>query len=133
MYSQNADKGYKRMTRTVDLTGVAASQPADLSFWTSYNTELEWDHVFVEAHTRADGGQRTTGRRFRTQNGHTTDDTGASCPEAGRMSSTPSSATTQTLDPNANEDNGSARPPAPPVRGTRRAATRAAGRTGRST
>ena len=35
MYSQNADTAYKRMTRTVDLTGVAASEPANLSFWTS--------------------------------------------------------------------------------------------------
>ena len=77
MYSQNADTAYKRMTRTVDLTGVTASQPANLSFWTSYNTELEWDHVFVEAHTVGQDDWTT----LPDQNGHTTDNTGASCPE----------------------------------------------------
>ncbi len=40
MYSQNSDAGYKRLTRTIDLTGVTAGQAAELSFWTSYNTEL---------------------------------------------------------------------------------------------
>ena len=39
------------MTRTVDLTGVSGSQPANLSFWTSFNTEADWDFVFVEAQT----------------------------------------------------------------------------------
>ena len=77
MYSQNADTAYKRMTRTVDLTGVAASEPANLSFWTSYNTELEWDHVFVEAHTVGQDDWTT----LPDENGHTTDNTGASCPE----------------------------------------------------
>ena len=77
MYSQNADKAYKRMTRTVDLTGVAASEPANLSFWASYNTELEWDHVFVEAHTVGQDDWTT----LPDENGHTTDNTGASCPE----------------------------------------------------
>ena len=77
MYSQNADTAYKRMTRTVDLTGVTASQPANLSFWTSYNTELEWDHVFVEAHTVGQDDWTT----LPDQNGHTSDNTGASCPE----------------------------------------------------
>ena len=77
MYSQNADTAYKRMTRTVDLTGVTASEPANLSFWTSYNTELEWDHVFVEAHTVGQDDWTT----LPDENGHTTDNTGASCPE----------------------------------------------------
>ena len=49
MYSQLADQGYKRMTRTIDLTGATGTDPANLSFWTSYNTEADWDFVFVEA------------------------------------------------------------------------------------
>ena len=82
MYSQNADEGYKRMTRTVDLTGLAPgdSQPANLSFWTSYNTELDWDFVFVEAHT-LDGTPNDDWTTLPDQNGHTSQNTGASCPE----------------------------------------------------
>jgi murein tripeptide amidase MpaA len=79
MYSQNADEGYKRMTRTVDLTGLApgGTDPANLSFFTSYNTELDWDFVFVEAHTVGHDDWTT----LPDQNGHTTQNTGASCPE----------------------------------------------------
>jgi hypothetical protein len=77
MYSQNADEGYKRMTRTVDLTGVSATQPANLSFYTSYNTELDWDFVFVEAHTVGQDDWTT----LPDQNGHTSQSAGASCPE----------------------------------------------------
>jgi Immune inhibitor A peptidase M6 len=72
MYSQNADEGYKRLTRTVDLSAASAGE---LRFWTSYNTEPGWDHVFVEART-AGGTDWTT---LRDENGHTTQDTGASC------------------------------------------------------
>jgi murein tripeptide amidase MpaA len=79
MYSQNADEGYKRMTRTVNLTGLAPgdSQPANLSFWTSFNTELDWDFVFVEAHTVGQDNWTT----LPDANGHTSQNTGASCPE----------------------------------------------------
>ena len=82
MYSQNADQGYKRMTRTIDLTGVTGSEPANLSFWTSFNTEADWDFVFVEAQTiNPDGsgaGDFTT--LPDAANGHTSDNTGSSCP-----------------------------------------------------
>ena len=47
-YSQIADVSYKRLTRTIDLTGVATG---NLSFWISRDTEQDWDYVFVEAHT----------------------------------------------------------------------------------
>ena len=47
VYSQIADVSYKRLSRT--LTVPAAG--GDLSFWTSYNTEADWDHLFVEVHT----------------------------------------------------------------------------------
>ena len=61
MHSQNIDQAYKRLTRTIDLT---RRQPRRLSFWTSYNTEPDWDYVFVEAHTvNADGTATTTGPR----------------------------------------------------------------------
>jgi len=77
MFSQYSDAGYKRLTRTVDLTGVGAGEPANLSFWTSYNTEPDWDYVFVEAHTVGQDDYTT----LPDANGHTSDDTGASCPE----------------------------------------------------
>ena len=82
MYSQNIDQAYKRLTRTIDLTSAAAGQ---LSFWTSYNTEASWDHVFVEAHTvNADGTGNddwTTLREGLDPAGesHTTQETGDSC------------------------------------------------------
>src|SRR5215217_3187122 len=47
-YSQIADVSYKRLTRTVDLTGKTGG---NLSFWISRDTEQDWDYVFVEAHT----------------------------------------------------------------------------------
>jgi Zinc carboxypeptidase/Immune inhibitor A peptidase M6 len=73
MYSQNANEGYKRLTRTID---VPAGGSADLSFSTSYNTELGWDFVFVEAHTVGQDNWTT----LPDANGHTTQDVGSSCP-----------------------------------------------------
>jgi hypothetical protein len=77
MYSQYSDEGYYRLTRTVDLSTVTGTAPANLSFWTSFNTELDWDYVFVEAHTVGQDNWTT----LPDQNGHTSQDTGASCPE----------------------------------------------------
>ena len=47
VYSQIADVTYKRLTRTISVPAGGAS----MSFWTSYDTEANWDFVFVEAHT----------------------------------------------------------------------------------
>ena len=46
-YSQIADQSFKRFTHTVNVPAGGAN----MSFWTSYNTESDWDHLFVEAHT----------------------------------------------------------------------------------
>ena len=46
-YSQIADQSFKRLTHTVNVPAAGA----DMSFWVSYNTEADWDMVFVEAHT----------------------------------------------------------------------------------
>jgi hypothetical protein len=73
MYSQNVSEGYKRLTRTVDLTGATSGQ---LSFWTSYNTEPGWDFVFVEAHEVGQDDWTT----LADANGHTSQDVGSSCP-----------------------------------------------------
>ena len=45
-FSQIADIR-KRLTCTIDVPAGGA----DLSFWTSYDTEAEWDFLAVEAHT----------------------------------------------------------------------------------
>ncbi len=40
-YSQIGDVSYKRLTRTIDVPAGGAT----MSFWTSYDTEGEWDHL----------------------------------------------------------------------------------------
>ena len=47
VYSQIADVSYKRLTREVAVPAGGG----DLTFWTSYDTEPAWDHLFVEART----------------------------------------------------------------------------------
>jgi bacillopeptidase F (M6 metalloprotease family) len=64
------------MTRTIDVPAGGA----ELSFWTSYDTEAEWDHVAVEART-AGAGDWTT---LPDLNGNTSDSTGQSCPAGWR-------------------------------------------------
>ena len=74
VYSQIADVSYKRLTREIEVPAGGG----DLMFWTSYDTEEHWDHVFVEART-AGGTDWTT---LPDANGHTSQDTGDACPAA---------------------------------------------------
>ena len=76
MYSQIGDIAYKRLTREIAVPAGGAT----LSFWTSYDTEIHWDHLFVEART-AGGTDWTT---LPDANGHTSQDTGDSCPAGWR-------------------------------------------------
>ena len=76
-YSQAADVSYKRLTRTVDLTGKSGGE---LAFSTSYDTEAGWDHVFVEAHTVGADDWTT----LPDANGHTSQATGDSCASGWR-------------------------------------------------
>jgi Zinc carboxypeptidase/Immune inhibitor A-like, MAM domain len=73
-YSRIADISYKRLTRTIDLTGQSTGS---LSFWVSHDTEPDWDFVFVEAHTVGQDDWTT----LPDLNGHTGTSTGESCPE----------------------------------------------------
>jgi Zinc carboxypeptidase len=76
-YSQIADQSFKRLTHTVTVPAGGA----DMSFWVSYNTEADWDMVFVEEHTVGSDSDWTT---LPDLNGHTTQATGESCkPENG--------------------------------------------------
>jgi hypothetical protein len=72
VYSQIADQAYKRLTRTIDLTGKITGE---LTFWVSYDLEQDWDYFFVEAHTVGQDDWTT----LPDQNGHTITDTGLSC------------------------------------------------------
>jgi bacillopeptidase F (M6 metalloprotease family) len=74
VYSQQADETYKRLSRTVDMTGATTGE---LSFWTSYDTEPDWDYLFVEARPVGTDDWTT----LPDANGHTAQGTGESCPE----------------------------------------------------
>ena len=91
VYSQLADVSYKRLTREVAVPAGGGS----MSFWTSYDTEAEWDHLFVEA--RTPGGDDWT--TLPDANGHTTTATGQSC-AAGWVDLHPQLAHYQTWDGN---------------------------------
>jgi Zinc carboxypeptidase/Immune inhibitor A-like, MAM domain len=66
MWSNRADEAYKRLTRTITVPAGGAT----LSFWTSYNLELDFDYLIVEAHTVGQDNWTT----LPDQNGHTTSD-----------------------------------------------------------
>jgi hypothetical protein len=72
VYSQLADASYKRLTREIQVPAGGG----ELTFWTSYDTELDWDYLAVEART-AGGEDWTT---LPDANGHTGTGTGQSCP-----------------------------------------------------
>jgi len=72
VYSQLADASYKRLTREIAVPAGGG----ELTFWTSYDTELDWDYLTVEART-AGGSDWTT---LPDANGHTGTGTGQSCP-----------------------------------------------------
>ena len=71
-YSQIADVSFKTISRTVSVPGGGGN----LSFWTSYNTEGDWDFLFVEAAPAGTGNWTTLPDAM----GHTSQSTGQSCP-----------------------------------------------------
>ncbi|HET6920898.1 MAG TPA: hypothetical protein VFI46_15760 [Jiangellaceae bacterium] len=71
VYSQIADVSYKRLGKTFTVPASGS-----LDFWVSHDTELPWDFFFVEAHTVGQDNWTT----LPDQNGHTSQDTGESCP-----------------------------------------------------
>ena len=73
LYSGRSDVSYKRLTRTVDLTSASM---AELRFFASYDTERDWDYLFVETHEVGTDAWTT----LPEANGRTSTDTGDSCP-----------------------------------------------------
>ena len=73
-WSQQTGDGasYKRLSRTITVPAGGA----DLSFWVDRSTEEEWDFLFVEAHTPGSDDWTT----LPDANGHTSQNTGFSCP-----------------------------------------------------
>jgi murein tripeptide amidase MpaA len=74
VYSGAGDVSYKRLMRTIDLTGVDAADAPTLTFRFSYDTEPDWDFAFVEAHTVGQDDWTTL-----PVPGITSTDTGESC------------------------------------------------------
>jgi hypothetical protein len=89
VYSRIADITYKRLAHTINVPAGGAT----LSFWTSYDTEPAWDHLFVEAHTPGQENWTT----LPDGNGHTTTAPGDSC-AAGWVDLHPQLAHYQTWD-----------------------------------
>ncbi len=102
-FSQAADDSFKRLSRTVDLTGKTT---ADLSFTASYDTEPGWDYLTVEAHTVGLDDWTT----LPDANGHTTNDiTGnSSCPQIPIVQEHPFMAHYVTLHPETSPGAGDA-------------------------
>jgi zinc carboxypeptidase/immune inhibitor InhA-like protein len=66
MWSDRADEAYKRLSRTIAVPAGGAT----MSFWTSFNLELDFDYMIVEAHTVGQDDWTT----LPDVNGHTTND-----------------------------------------------------------
>jgi hypothetical protein len=71
-YSQIADVSFKSISRTTTVPGGGGN----LTFWTSYNTEADWDFLFVEVAPAGTDNWTT----LPDVNGHTSQNTGQSCP-----------------------------------------------------
>ncbi len=74
MWSDRSDEAYKRLQRTITVPAGGAT----MSFWTSYNLELDFDYMVVEAHTVGQDDWTT----LPDQSGHTSSDLSndQSCP-----------------------------------------------------
>jgi hypothetical protein len=95
VFSGQAELSYKRLTRTIDLSSASA---ASLEFFTSYDTEADWDFLFVEAHTVGQDNWTTLADTDSDVN--TSTETGDSC-ASGWHDIHPFLAHYQTFDPAA--------------------------------
>ncbi|MDG4798706.1 M14 family metallopeptidase [Micromonospora sp. WMMD1082] len=77
LHSGQSDDSYKRLTRTVDLTGASSGE---LRFFTSFDIETAWDFMIVEAHEVGTDDWTT----LPDSGGLTTQDTGNSCTSGWR-------------------------------------------------
>ena len=124
VYSQIADISFKRLARTIDVPAGGAT----MSFWTSYDTEADWDHLFVEAHTVGQDNWTTLPDAQRT---HHPGDRGELQGGELRRLADPAPAAGPLPDPGRVPRH--APPPGPPAPGMPPRGTPAAGSSGRST
>ncbi len=87
-----ADFSYKRLMRTITVPAGGAT----VGFTVTRDTETNWDFFFVEAHTAGSAGDWTT---LPDANGHSSNDTGFSCPFGNWQGIHPFLASYQTRDP----------------------------------
>jgi hypothetical protein len=80
MAANQHDAAYKRLRKTIDLTGASTSATLDMRL--SYDLEADYDYLFVEVHT-LDGTPDDDWTTLPEVNGHTSDDPGLSCPSTG--------------------------------------------------
>jgi hypothetical protein len=125
VYSQIADITYKRLAHTINVPAGGAT----MSFWTSYDTEADWDHVFVEAPTVG----RKTGPPFPTptSTGTPPRPPGRAASRRTREAGGPCTRSWTTIRPRRAPRHALA--PGPPAPGTPRRGTPAAGSSGGST
>ena len=71
-FSGEGEQTYKRLRRRITVPEAGAT----LSFWVNRDTEINWDFLFVEAHTAGQNNWTT----LPDANGHTGTGTGAACP-----------------------------------------------------
>ena len=114
VYSQIADVTYKRLTRTITVPAGGAT----MSFWTSYDTEVDWDFLFVEAHT---AGQDELDDAARTPTDTPAPRPATAAAEGWHDAASVAGPLPDVVD-NPEAPTTPARPPARPVRGTRPAA-----------
>ena len=126
MYTGQGSSMYTRLTHTVDLTTATAPT---LQFAVSYDTEPDFDYVFVEAHTVGQEDWTT----LPDLNGHTSDDTGGGCPDPDPFWLDENPFLRHYITRTVTAAGVECTRPGRPARGTRRPATPPATRTGRST
>ncbi len=80
LYSGTSDVAFRRLGTTVDLTGKTGG---GLDFMGSFDTEPDWDFVFVEARTVGEDDWTTLPITDDEGNVLTSDSTGASCASEG--------------------------------------------------
>jgi Zinc carboxypeptidase len=79
MYSQQADVSFKRLGRSFTVPPAGG----EMTFQISYDTEHDWDFVFVEVHTVVDrGADNPEWTTLEDENGHNSQSTGPNDPNA---------------------------------------------------
>ena len=127
MAAERTDEAYKRLHRTIDLTGATSGE---LKFWTSFDLEPDYDYTFVEAHDGRHGQLDDAAGRERP---HVAGRRPELPDDRRRLGVADAAPVPRALPDGHRRRRHLHRRPGRPARGTRPPATPAAGRSGRST